>query len=164
MLNGTYLRLAAALAAHHGQPARADSAALLLERLADSTQSRADRLAARIAAAHASLARADTAQAIERLAALRPSAPRAQIAWSTWEPLAHERLLLARLLAATGRREEADQLAASLASGAASAHVMFARPALELRRELARARNDTRAERRFQAALAALNPPGDRQP
>ena len=48
----------------------------------------------------------DTTAAIALLSTIRSVAPEVQIAWGLWEPLAPERLLLARLLAAKGQGRE----------------------------------------------------------
>jgi serine/threonine-protein kinase len=61
-----------------------------------------DAIGARLA-----LARLDTAGAVERLERVRSIVPRQALWWGIQEPYALERLLLARLLAATGRFEEA---------------------------------------------------------
>jgi serine/threonine-protein kinase len=62
----------------------------------------ADAIGARLA-----LARLDTAGAVEQLRRVRSMVPRQTLWWGIREPYALERLLLARLLAATGRSEEA---------------------------------------------------------
>lgn len=86
-----------------------DIAAVLQERA--STGGRRDELFAAIAAAHQAMIDALADQALDRVAALRPTAPVAALLWDPWEALAPEILLRADLLIA---RDSTDVVRRSL--------------------------------------------------
>jgi len=92
----------------------------------------ADAIGARLA-----LARLDTAGAVERLRRVRSMVPRQALWWGIREPYALERLLLARLLAATGRPEEALDVAQVLGHHGPVMFLPLLRASLALRVELA---------------------------
>ncbi|MEZ0335644.1 MAG: hypothetical protein ACAI18_16735, partial [Gemmatimonadales bacterium] len=110
----------------------------------------ADAVPARAMAARLLLARGDTAAAIETLRALLPVAPMGPLIWGYWEPLSAERLLLARLLLATGRPAEAMRVAETFDGPRSGTDLAFLPHSLDLRREAAQRMGD----RAKDAALA----------
>ena len=83
-----------------------------MEAAAGTSLGRRERLMADALAAHLALARADTSDAVARFARLTPTVGTDSLAWDLFEPLAVERLTLARLLLARGRFEESHRVAA----------------------------------------------------
>jgi Tfp pilus assembly protein PilF len=124
---------------------------------ADSSRSRRDVLVTRILNARLVLAKGDTDQAIAQLAALKPTAVRRDVAWQPWAALGVERLLLAELLVARGRYENALRVASQLDATEPVTYLLYLRPSLELRLRAARALGDTKLASRYEARLRGLN-------
>ena len=103
------------------------------------TGGRRDRLLADALSAHLALARGDTSDAVARLRVLRPNAPLGDLAWNLVEPLAVERLLLARLLLALGEYDEAYDVAAAFDHPIPVMYVAFVPASLLIRIEAAEA-------------------------
>jgi tetratricopeptide (TPR) repeat protein len=116
-----------------------------------------DRVPARVMAAHLMLLSGDTNTAIDSLSAIRPVAPLTGLIWGYWEPLAAERLLLARLLLAQGRAKEAIQVAESFDGQRAIVDLAMLRASLEVRKQAAERLGDSNLETEFGNRLAALS-------
>ena len=110
-----------------------------LESRADTGGARRDSLLARAVRAHAALARGDSAEALRRFGELVPTAPGDDLVWELAEPLAVERLVLMKLLMASGRMAEALDVGAVFDSPVPLIHLLFVRENLELRLRAARA-------------------------
>jgi hypothetical protein len=120
--SGVRLWLLGAWDAHRGRWQRTEAVADNLETRGRTT----DSLIASALRAHAAVARGDTTDALRRLAVLRPiAAPRGQLQWGMYEPLALERMLEVRLLAARGQRERAMEAASVFGSPAALTLTLF---------------------------------------
>lgn len=122
----------------------------------DVSRTRRDSLLLRIMAARLTLAEGDTMRAIQQLHALRPTAPRGELAWQPWESLAGERMLLAQLLLARGEAQEADQVAGQLDAAEPVVHLLYLRPSLTIRLQAARMMQNDRLAARYQARLRRL--------
>jgi tetratricopeptide (TPR) repeat protein len=121
---------------------RAEQVAAIADELqsrADTGGSRSDSLLARAVRAHAALAGGDSAEALRQFGELVPTAPGDELVWELAEPLAVERLVLMRLLMASGRMAEALEVGAVFDSPVPLIHLLFVRESLELRLEAARA-------------------------
>jgi tRNA A-37 threonylcarbamoyl transferase component Bud32 len=97
------LWLVGSWAAAQGNRVMLDQVTTTLTERADSTGRRLDRLVAGAMHAHWLLLEGDTGTALRELEALRPTGPGDDLAWSLFEPLAGERLVLARTLLARGQ-------------------------------------------------------------
>jgi hypothetical protein len=106
--------------------------------------------------AHLATARGDTAAAIDSLRVLHPTFPRDGFSWELVEPLANERLTLARLLLATGQYEEAIAVASGLDGPSAAIFTVFVPASLEVRYRAARAAGRDDLAQRYQSRLAEL--------
>ncbi|MGB5527421.1 MAG: hypothetical protein WBN79_11205, partial [Gemmatimonadota bacterium] len=100
--------------------------------------------------------RGDTTLAIEAYTGLIPSVRSANWDWGLADPLAVERLRYARLLLATGRYEEAIEVASVFDSPAASIFPPFVPESLSIRYAAARAAGLRREERQFRERLERL--------
>jgi len=98
-----------------------------------------DSLLAPAVAAHAALAAGDTARAISLLPDLRSAGSRESILWDLPNALAPERFLLAQLLLARGRPEEALTVAGIFDHPQPTTFLIFLGPSLRLRAEAAEA-------------------------
>ena len=90
-----------------GDLAKIETLHAALERSAVESGARATRLLADAVAADFAVARRDTVDALAKLRQLTITGPGDTLTWSLWEPLAVERLKLARLLMARGEFAEA---------------------------------------------------------
>jgi hypothetical protein len=138
------------------RPGQVTAIAAELEVRARHTGARRDRLLADAVAAHAALARGDSAEALRRFEALVPTAPGAELVWDVFEPLAVERLVLMRLLLATGRTREALDVGAAFDSPKPLIHLLLLRAGLELRVRAARALRYDDLARRLAGRLEGL--------
>ena len=111
----------------------------------------ADALVARL-----TLMRGDTTGAISRLQALTLVSDRRSLEWGWYEPLAPERLLLARLLLAQGRYQEAYAAAVHFDHAAPVIHLPHLAASLLIRLDAANELNDRRSAARLRGRLAAL--------
>jgi hypothetical protein len=114
---------------------------------------------ARVMTARLILAKGDTTAAIDSLRSIRPAAPLGPLIWDFWDPLAAERFLLAQLLLAKGRTEEALQVANSFDGPRTALDIAYLRRSLELRREAAQRMNDSKLKEEFTHRLATLAAP-----
>ncbi|HET9041217.1 MAG TPA: hypothetical protein VFN40_13650, partial [Gemmatimonadales bacterium] len=128
--------------AAHGETARLAAIAGRMRQRALVSGSAADAVPARAMAARLRLAGGDTTGAIDSLRSLRPVAPLGPAIWGYWEPLATERLLLARLLLATRQPEEAIRVAESFDGQRSGTDLAFLPLSLGLRREAAQRMGD----------------------
>ncbi len=110
------------------------------------------------AGAEADLARlrGDTALALEVYAGLVPSVRSSNWNWGLADPLSIERLRQAELLFATGRFEEAIDVASVFDSPAAVVFVPFVPASLAIRHAAAQGAGLSREERRFRERLEGL--------
>jgi serine/threonine-protein kinase len=122
-------------AAHRADATRLRAVTARLRTLADSSGRATDRIPARVMAARLRLVTGDTADAIDSLREIRPLAPFAALVWRYWEPLATERLLLAKVLLARGQGRESIRAAESFDGQRTAVDVAFLRQSLEIRRE-----------------------------
>jgi hypothetical protein len=143
-------------AAHHDR-ARLETVTRRMRSAAEASGDPADQVPARALSARLLLAQGDTTAALDSLRAIRPIAPLHVLIWGHWEPLAAERLLLAKLLLARGRAKEALDVAQSFDGQRAVIDVAFLRQSLELRREAAKRLGNRDAETAFARRLAALS-------
>jgi hypothetical protein len=90
-------------------------------------------------------------------------APRDSLLWLYFEPLAPDRLTLARLLLATGRPAEALAHASAFDHQQPVVFLAFLRPSLELRAQAAERLGNTTRAAAFRARLRALGGDGTRQ-
>ena len=121
------------------------------------TGDRRTTLVARSLSAHIALADGDTTRAIQMFEALTPTADRAALQ-HPWESLGLERLMLARILLAAGRYEEALHAAASFDSPGATniTNTLFLPASLEIRSRVADALGDASAAMTIERRLNAL--------
>ncbi|MGH7514909.1 MAG: protein kinase domain-containing protein [Gemmatimonadales bacterium] len=141
----------------HDDVERLDAVTHRIRVLAAGSGAPPDQVPARVMSARLLLARGDTAGAIDSLGAIRPLAPLGDLIYGYWEPLAAERLLLAKLLLARGRAAEALRVAESFDGERAVLDLAFLRPSLELRRQAAARLGDRKSEREIERRLAALS-------
>jgi hypothetical protein len=128
----------------------------VLRAKADSSLTPRDLLLVRVMAARLSLAEGDTAGALRQLRALRPTAPRVELAWQPWASLAGERLLLGELLLARGDAQGALRVAGQLDAAEPVVYLLYLRPSLTLRWRAARMMRDDRLAERYEHRLRAL--------
>jgi len=114
---------------------------------------------ARALNAHLALAEGDSMAALQRFAALHPTAPSEGLAWDEAEPLAVERLVHARLLLALQRYQEAYDVAAGFDLPSAIIFLPFIRPSLVIRLEAARALGRADLAARAEERLRRLGAP-----
>jgi hypothetical protein len=132
-MSAAQLYVLAAWAAYQGDSDRLHTIGRELRRKADSSRSRSDSLLVRAVGARIPLLAGDTVEAVRLLQQLSPTAAREDIAWQLWESLGAERLLLAQILYARGRFDEAIRVANSLDAPEPIAYLIYLRPSLELR-------------------------------
>ena len=142
---------------HSGRVDEARTIRDTLTARAAETGGRGTNLIAQSLSAHVALADGDTTSAIQQLFDLAPSAPRGELIYP-WESLGLERLLLARLLLATGRAAEAGTVAATFDSpGAVNlVYPLFLPSSLEVRLDAARVLNNQVLVEEIEARLSAL--------
>jgi hypothetical protein len=130
--------------------------ARVLDERAATSGGRLDRLVGAAVDAHLSIARSDTGAAIAALRALAPSAPAAEITWSLWEPLAGERLALARLLLSRGDYSSAHRVATGFDHPQPVVFRAYEAASLSVRLQAARALGDERLAEAHRRRLNAL--------
>jgi tRNA A-37 threonylcarbamoyl transferase component Bud32/tetratricopeptide (TPR) repeat protein len=136
--------------------ARLDSIANRLNFIADSTGRGTHRRAAESASGRLALIRGDTAAAIRHLSASRPAADPAFVTWDEWESSAGERVLLSRLLLATGDAAGAWRSAQTFDSPRSQIDLLFLAPSLDVRLQAARILGRGADRARIEARLRAL--------
>jgi len=102
---------------------------------------------------HHALARGDTSTAIDLLSALRPQATKNSLAWTYAESLAVERLILARLLLARGRYDDAIDVASTFDHPGPIVHLPLLTASLLARYSAATMLGRSEAQGRFRARL-----------
>jgi Tfp pilus assembly protein PilF len=142
---------------HRGDPERIWMLADALSARAGETGISRDSMFAAAASAHATLARGDTGQAIERLRRLRPPTVDADLSWRFGDALPPERLLLARLLLATGQYRETLLAASVFDHPQPIMFVPYVAASLVIRYEAAIALGDNAAANRYRQRLLNLN-------
>ncbi|MBI4501418.1 MAG: protein kinase [Gemmatimonadetes bacterium] len=140
-----------------GDVNRLRSIGTILSKRADSSSARVDRLIAETITAHVAMANGDTADAYQRLARLRASASRVDLAWDLWESLAGERLQLAELMLKRGNALEAYRVATEIDSQVTVVHLLFLPWSLDLRRRAAEAMGRQDLARRITERLYSLH-------
>lgn len=113
-------------------------------------------LLAAIAAAHAELAEGDTTVTIIALQALRSPARQRELAWTPWDALALERLLLARLLMQRGDYEAVLRVGSTFDSTAPIMFIGLRPAALALRADAAERLARRRLASHYRERLAAF--------
>ena len=103
------------------------------------------------------LALADTIEAVERFTSARAVAPPNQLEWTLWEPLAAERLQLARLLLARGDLAAAIEAAESLDHPQSLVSITYVAESLRVRLHAARAQGDEERTGRYEDRLRRLS-------
>jgi hypothetical protein len=134
-----------------------------LSQLAAETPNPVTLLASASMNARAALLDGDTVGAIAQLQKLPMVAPRDSLLWLYFEPLAPDRLTLARLLLATGRPAEALAHASAFDHQQPVVFLAFLRPSLELRAQAAEQLGNASRAAAFRARLRALGGDGARQ-
>jgi tetratricopeptide (TPR) repeat protein len=143
--------------AHYGDTVMMAAVSNLLRRRALVSGRAADLVPARAMTARLHLARGDTAGAIDSLRVLQPVAPLPNLVWRYWDALAPERLLLARLLLATGRAAEALQVARSFDGQRTAVDVAYLPASLDVRRQAAQRMGNRRGTDAYAERLLALS-------
>jgi tetratricopeptide (TPR) repeat protein len=108
--------------------------------------------------AWATFARGDIDEAIVRFAALTSVTPPGGLQWTLWEPLAAERLALARLRMEAGDHEGVLQAAAALDQPQSIVYVAFVDESLRLRAQAAEALGRVERADTYRARLDRLRP------
>lgn len=137
-------------------PAALESIVDTLAARADTSGKRRDILISKALALHLRVLRRDTTGAIAGLTELKPDAPLGDLEWQPWEALGAERVLLAELLLARGRFQEALQVAEQLDSPQPVIYSVYLSASLLIRIRAAEALGLARAADRYRARLAAL--------
>jgi tetratricopeptide (TPR) repeat protein len=143
-------------AAHMRDTTRLAAVAAQLDRRAAFSARLGDSLVARLMRARLILFRGDTAAAIDSLRALRAVDPLPSQVWRYWEALAPERLLLARLLLARGRPEEALRVAETFDGQRTVVDLAFLPQSLELRADAAERLGDRDRGAEYRRRLGAM--------
>ena len=139
--------------AQHGDRARVDSVYRIAASRADTSavwRSWADALSGRLA-----MMRGDTGEALRCLTRLRPVADVGSLAWGPFDSRPTERMLLARLLMARARVEEALRIAGEF-DRAILINVAYLRESLELRARAAELLGRSRVAAGYRERLARL--------
>jgi hypothetical protein len=123
---------------------------------ADSTGHRWDKLRAEALEGHLALARGDTTAAIELMSRLKPTAPRDSLMWQLSEPLALEKLVLARLLLARREYQRAHDVAAYFDHQQPVMYLPYLAASLFVRLRAAEALEERYLAERYRARLRAL--------
>jgi len=149
--------LAGSWAARRGNPAALRRVTEALVARSSTGKARIDVLLARSLTAQSVLARGDTAAAISQLRALAPTATETNVlAWSPWESLGYERLLLTELLVKRRRYPEALSAAANFDAPAPLVYAIYLPASLSLRVEAAEAWGAQSVARRSRQRLVEL--------
>jgi len=154
--NAPMLWLCSLWAHHLGDAAQLQAIAEALTVKLDSTRSRRDSLITGSAVAYATLASGDSVTATNLFRALRPTGNTGDLAWQPWEPLAAERITLARLLLARGDYSEAHRVAAALEHPQPVIYVAFLPASLSIQIEAAEAMGNTELAEIHRQRLAGL--------
>lgn len=117
---------------------------------------RASRLLSDAVAANLAVVKRDTATALSRLRALAATGTVDTLTWSLWEPLAVERLKLARFLMARGEFAEAASIASTFDHAQPIAFLPFVPASLEIRFAASRALGDAARASVFKRRLERL--------
>jgi hypothetical protein len=125
--------------AARGDVAMVETIAASLDSLARATGGRKERLIVASVAAHLALVKKDSALAVSRLRGLRATASRDSLQWDLFEPLAVERIVLARLLVARGEHAEAYNVARTFDQPESVMNLLFLAESLRIREHAARA-------------------------
>jgi hypothetical protein len=133
-----------------------DTIARHLALTADSSGEPRVRVLADALAAHLALARGDSATALVRLERLRPHASGTRIGWDLADPLPFEHFLLAELLIAQGRLEEALRVADTFDHPGPMMYLPLLPASLALRMRAAEGLDRPRLAARYRERLAAL--------
>jgi tetratricopeptide (TPR) repeat protein len=131
------LWLVGSWADRNGDTARVAQVAADLARRKAKPGERLDSLMADVFAARMTLARGDSARALGLFQSLRPTAPREELAWSMWEPLAGDRLIEARLLMAARQFARAHRVAGEFDRPDIVVFQLYLRQSLALRADAA---------------------------
>jgi serine/threonine-protein kinase len=146
--------------AARGRTGEAGRIAAALRLKADSSSDSRDRLFADIVTAHASLGNRDTATALLHLEAMAPAARWNELAWSLWEPLGAERLLLAELVLERGDPGRALRIASTFDAPGPMAYLLYLPKSLAVRARAADALGREELSARYRTRLAALDGSG----
>ena len=122
----------------------------------DSTRSRRDSLITGSVVAYATLASGDSATALRLFSELRPTGKTNDLAWQPWEPLAAEKITLARLLLARGDYADAHRVAAALDHPQPVIYLAFLPASLSIRIAAAEAMGEPELAGVHRQRLAAL--------
>jgi hypothetical protein len=147
------------LALHYARVGNVTKVAALhsaLERRVVEPGARSTRLLADAVGAHLAMTRRDTASALARFRALHATATPDSLTWSLWEPLAVERMKLARLLVANGDFAEAIRVASAFDHPQPIAFLPFISASLEVRFSASRALGDEVGAARYRKRLDRL--------
>jgi TolB-like protein len=147
------------MALHHarvGDIARVSALQREIEKRVTEPGARTARLLADAVAAHLALARRDTVAALTRLRSLHSTATPDSLTWSLWEPLAAERMKLARLLVAHGDFAEAIRVASAFDHPQSIALLPFVPASLEIRQAASQALGDRANAAQYRRRLEGL--------
>jgi len=150
------LWLVGSWATAHGDRTMLDQVTTTLVTRADSAHGRLDHLVAGAMHAHLLLLQADTVGALREMEALRPTGAGDDLAWSLFEPLAGERLALARILLARGQYVAAHRIASVFDHPQPLVFRAYEALSLAIRTRAADALGDTALARHHRERLVAL--------
>jgi eukaryotic-like serine/threonine-protein kinase len=142
--------------AQRGDTSRLARIAAALKTKLDSSGTRRDSLLVESLAAQASLAAHDTADAIQRLKQLQPFGSRSDLTWLPFASLGNERMTLARILAAQGKAEEAEQALSWFDAPPPVSYLLYRGPSLALRAKLAEQLGQDGRAAEYRRRLAAM--------
>jgi len=142
--------------AHTGDRANLARVSTAISRRADSGGTQLDISTAKSIAARLALLEGDSAQAITLLESVIPAGDGSHIEWGVQEPFGQELLLLAQLLFARGRTEEALRVADRLDHPGPIIYLVYLRQSLELRIQAAEQLGKSQLADGYRARLAQL--------
>jgi serine/threonine protein kinase len=148
-----------AWAAHQGAVGRLDSIAQTLETLAARSGDKNDAMVARSMSGRLALLQADTVSAIEALESLRQASPAGPLTWGFWEALGGERIALAQLLEAKGRKAEALRVAEEFDHPDPVTYLLYLPASLRLRIRAAQGIGNDALVRDYRNRLEQLSKP-----
>lgn len=143
--------------AHLGDRTGLAAVAAAATHLADSTGMRLARSTAASLSGRLALLSADTTAAIAQLLEVAPAGDGAQIEWGMQEPFGQERLLLAEVLLARGRPQEAIEAADLIDHPRPIIYLVFLRESLDLRIRAAEQLGKAELAAGYRARLARLS-------